>query len=80
MAAFCYIAAMREVLPQLSLKLSAQAIEEFRVIWKSECHEEISVAEAEAQKRGSELLRLFAILAREVPTPAGEVSGDKNLA
>ena len=44
-------------MPIIDIKLSPEAIEEFRLIWKEEFGEEISHEDAEI--RGKELIRLF---------------------
>ena len=51
------------------MRLSAQAIQEFKAMWKDEYHEELS--DAEAEEHALQLLRLFAMLLRPIPHPHG---------
>ncbi len=51
-------------MPYTDIKLSMEAIEEFRQIWKQEFGEEISCEQAET--RGKELVNLFEIIYRPV--------------
>ena len=59
------------------MRLSAQAIREFKAIWKDEYHEELS--DAAAEEHALRLLRLYAMLSRPVPPHQGlslpEVNG-----
>ena len=49
--------------------LSAQAIQEFKAIWKDEYHEELS--DAAAEEHGLRLLSLFAVLLHPSPHHPG---------
>lgn len=49
------------------MRLSDQAIQEFKAIWKDEFHEELS--DAEAEEHALRLLSLFSLLTRPLPQP-----------
>jgi hypothetical protein len=51
------------------MRLNAEAIREFKAIWRDEYGEELSDADAEAH--ALRLLRLFAALLRPIPHPHG---------